>query len=145
MAVVLSINSSRVKIYSMRYLGIDYGSKRVGIAVSDAYGKIAFPKTTFYNRGNQYLFDQLKSFIKEESTVKIIVGLPIGLDGKDSDQTKIIRKFADKLKQEIGVPVDFENEMFTSHMVVEQGVKKEHTDQAAAAVILQSYLDKQNR
>lgn len=129
----------------MKYLGIDYGSKRVGIAVSDAYGKIAFPKKIFYNRGNKYLFDQLKSFIKEEGVVKIIVGLPIGLDGKDTDQTKIIREFVDKLKQEIGVPVDFENEMFTSRMVEQSGVKKERTDQAAAALILQSYLDKQNR
>lgn len=126
----------------MKYLGIDYGSKRVGIATSDQHGKISFPKKILYNRGNQYLFDQLESFIKEEGIVRVVVGLPIGLDGKDTEQTRIIREFADKLKKAVDIPVEFENEMFTSHMVTEHGVPKEHTDEAAAAVILQSYLDK---
>lgn len=129
----------------MRYLGIDYGGKRIGIAISDPEGKIAFPKKTIFNRGNPHMTAQLKSLVEEENVSKIIVGLPLGAQGQDTEQTQAVRTFVEILKKEIVVPVDFENELLTTHLVEQAGIKKEHTDEAAAALILQSYLDKENR
>lgn len=126
----------------MRYCGIDYGSKRIGLAISDAGGRIAFPKETVVNKGLEFVFSRLKLFCASEGISHIIIGLPRGLDGKETEQTRDVRLFADALKKEIALPVDFEDEMLTTHMVEKAGVTKEHTDEAAAALILQSYLDK---
>ncbi len=128
----------------MRYLGIDYGKKRIGVAVSDPGGRIAFPKKMIANRGSEKVLRELKRLIEEEEAGRIIVGLPVGLDGKETDQTREVRAFADALKKEITLPVEFENEMLTTRMVEKAGVPREHTDEAAAAVILQAYLDKRN-
>lgn len=126
----------------MKYLGIDYGDKRVGIAVSDPRGKIAFPRVTlFHNAG---LLKNLESVIDTEKISKIVVGLPIALDGSETVQSKKTLIFVEELKKIVGVPVEFENEIFTTHLVERAGVKKEHTDESAAALILQSYLDKLN-
>lgn len=130
----------------MRYLGIDYGTKRVGIAISDQGGRIAFPKKTIANRGEARLTEEVKSVIDEEKIAEIVVGLPISLDGRDTDTTKEVRHFAEVLRQNWRtLSVHLENEMLTTNMVERSGVKKEHADEAAAALILQSYLDKNNR
>lgn len=128
----------------MRYLGIDYGEKRIGIAVSDPAGKIAFPQKVIFNRGNVHILAQLKELIDAESVSKIIVGLPLGSAGQDTEQTAAVRKFTEQLRSAVNVPLEFENELLTTHLVEQAGVKKEHTDEAAAALILQSYLDRQN-
>lgn len=126
----------------MRYCGIDYGSKRIGIAISDPAGRIAFPKKVIFNRGNPRMREQLKSLLEEEDISRVIVGLPLNLDGSESEESKKVRAFAEDLKKSAPLPVEFENEMLTTHMVERAGIKKEHTDEAAAALILQSYLDK---
>lgn len=129
----------------MRYLGIDYGEKRIGVAVSDPLGRIAFPKKVIFNRGRELVLMKLKSLLEEEKIALIVIGLPLGLEGRDTEQTKRVRDFAEMLKKELNIAVEFENEMFTTHMVLQSGIKKEHADEAAATVILQSYLDKQNK
>src|SRR3989344_6040124 len=126
----------------MKYLGIDYGSKRIGIAISDPEGRIAFPRRIIFNRGNR-TFEDVKKTIEAEQASKIGVGLPVASDGKDTEQTKEVREFAEKLRSFIALGIEFENELLSTHMVEKAGVKKEHTDEAAAALILQSYLDKQ--
>lgn len=129
----------------MRYLGIDYGDKKIGLAVSDVGGRIAFPKKTVFNSGDERIIEQIKSFIEEEDVSMVIVGLPLALSGKETEQTKKVLSFADELKKNIVLPIDFENEMLTTRLVEKSGgVKKEHIDEAAAAVILQSYLDRVN-
>ncbi len=129
----------------MRYLGIDYGDKRIGIAVSDPEGRIAFPKSALLNRGSAKIVKELKSLLAKEDVSEIVVGLPLNLDGSESDQSRKVRSFVKKLKSRVTLPVKFENEIFTTHMVESQGVEKEHRDESAAAVILQSYLDKRRR
>lgn len=126
----------------MKYLGIDYGDKRVGIAVSDPRGKIAFPRITlFHNAG---LLKNLESIVDTEKISKIVVGLPIAWDGNETEQSRKTRIFVEDLKKVVSIPVEFENEIFTTHLVERAGIKKEHTDESAAALILQSYLDKLN-
>ena len=73
----------------------------------------------------------------------MVVGFPVASDGKDTEQTKEVREFAEKLRSFIALGIEFENELLSTHMVEKAGVKKEHTDEAAAALILQSYLDRQ--
>ena len=127
----------------MRHLGIDYGAKRIGIAVSDQGGKIAFPKKVIFNRGNKRVMEEIGALLKEESISKIIIGLPISLDGSESEQTKEVRKFSGDLSKRTALNIEFENEMLTTRMAKQAGVSKEHLDESSAALILQSYLDKQ--
>ncbi len=123
----------------MKYLGIDYGEKRVGIAISDDEGKIAFPRQTLAAKD---AIKEMKSLVKEESVGKIIIGLPLSLGNKETEQTRIVRKFAGKLHTSLAIPVEFENEVFTTRMAKTSGVKKENADAVAAAIILQTFLDK---
>lgn len=125
----------------MRYLGVDYGDKRIGLATSDDEGKIAFPKVTVPN--DQEAVNKIKKIVFEEEIGKIIVGLPLGLQGSETSQTKKARVFADKLHRVVAVPLEFENELLTTRLAGKMSAKK-NTDASAAALILQSYLDKKS-
>ena len=127
----------------MKYLGIDHGDRRVGIALSDEGGKIAFPLSTIVN--DRLLLKNLKSIVKKEEVSKIIVGIPFSAKGEDTRQSKKVREFAALLHKKLSLPVEFENELLTTRLAEVEGIKKELADASAAAIILQSYLDKQNR
>lgn len=128
----------------MRYLGIDFGTKRIGVALSDPGGNIAFPHSTVYRRGNVFIYDQILSLAKREHVAKIILGLPLGMDGSETEESGRVREFAKELGAKTNIPVEFENEMFSSRMAADAGVAKEHVDESSAALILQSYLDREN-
>ncbi len=124
----------------MRYLGIDYGRMRTGIALSDPDGRMAFPERVILGAGAQVIQAVGKIADAEDVSV-IVVGLPIGLDGKDTAETKEVRQFVGQLSAAVRVPVYFENEMLTTRMAEAAG-KGKMSDASAAAIILQSYLDK---
>ena len=128
----------------MRYLGIDYGAKRIGIAVSDDEGRMAFPVGIIMNQGKSAL-KEIMSRIKKERAKIVVVGLPVGLDGKETEQTKQTRLFAAMLAQAVHVSVEIENEMLTTRMAADSGMKGNHVDAASAAIILQSYLDRKHK
>lgn len=127
----------------MRYLGIDYGSRRIGLALSDEGGQLALPYRTIPN--TKTLFNEIAVVIKHEGVAGIVVGLPVPFSGGESEQTREVKKFIEKLKKTSGVTVDTENEIFTTKMAKSGGTAKRHLDAAAAALILQSYLDKISR
>lgn len=129
----------------MKYLGIDYGDTRIGIAISDAEGRIAFPKKIIYHRGEEWVLTQLKELIKEHNISRLVMGLPLSTQGEETEQSAKARAFADFLGKETALVIEFENELLTTHMVEQMGVTREHVDEAAAALILQSYLDRHNR
>ncbi len=129
----------------MRYLGIDYGSKRIGVAISDTDNRIAFPHRVIFNHRDAYAIKKLISLCAKEKITAIVLGLPVGLDGKETEQTKCIRGFGAALKRSSAPRIIFENEMLTSRMAVASGMADEHIDASSAAIILQSYLDKMNR
>src|SRR3989344_1609412 len=124
----------------MKYLGIDYGDKRIGIAISDSGGKIAFPKKVLFNRPN--LMAQLKSLMEEEEISRVVIGLPTAAGGKATEQTEKVKKFAQVLRNTVSISVEFEDELLTTHLVEQAGIKKENVDEAAAGLILQTFLDK---
>ncbi|OGF74493.1 hypothetical protein A3J56_00970 [Candidatus Giovannonibacteria bacterium RIFCSPHIGHO2_02_FULL_46_20] len=139
----------------MRYLGIDYGDKRIGTAISDEEGKFAFPKLVI-SRPRRALplaggtlsvvIEKLNTLIQENKIKTIVVGLPQNFKGEDTQQTKKVRVFAEKLTKELGVEIVFENEILTSKQVDKNGgATKEMQDAAAAALILQGYLDRKNK
>lgn len=127
-----------------RYLGIDYGDKRIGIAISDEDGYFAFPKVVLKN--TTALFNELKEIVSTERVGAVIVGLPQNFSGEDTEQTKKVRAFAEVLQKEINAEIIFENEILTSRQIEKTGVStKSMIDASSAALILQGYLDRQNK
>ena len=131
-----------------RVLGVDYGSSRVGLALSDPQKIIASPLHTLINNGNDRLKKKLLELIKEKNVEYIVIGLPIGLKGQETSQTKIVREFAEEIRS-LAVPVYFQDERLSSlsakKSLIEQNVKTGHNksfiDSTAAAIFLQQFLD----
>jgi putative Holliday junction resolvase len=135
-----------------RVLGIDYGDSRIGLAMSDPLKIIASPFKTIRNEGNEKCLQVFQSLIKEKDVEAIVVGLPIGLKGQETVQTKKVREFTDLLYA-LELPICLEDERLSSvsaeKSMIQQNIKTGHNkgliDQRAAAIILQQFLDKQNR
>lgn len=126
----------------MRYLGIDYGDARIGIAISDEEGSFAFPREVISSEW-QVASKKIKELIAEENIKTIIVGLPQNFKGDDTQQTKKVREFAERLKKELGVEVVFENEVLTSRQIEKTGAStKAMIDASSAALILQQHLNR---
>lgn len=122
----------------MKILAVDYGKKNVGLAVSDASRKLAFPYKTLIN--SEKLFGEINRIIAEESIGIIVIGLPLTKKQGLSPQTKEAENWGEELKKRVKIPVEFENEIFTTKIAERHGVKQRHA--AAAAVLLQDYLDR---
>ena len=131
-----------------RILGIDYGDSRVGLALSDPTKTIASPYQTISNEGEELLLQKLKNIISEKDIECLVLGLPIGLNGKDTQQTKKVRKFAVAIHV-MKLPVYLQDERLSSQSaaksLIEQNIKtgrnKHLVDERAAAIFLQQYLD----
>ena len=131
-----------------RVLGVDYGSSRVGLALSDPQKIIASPLHTLINNGNDRLKKKLLELIKKKNVEYIVIGLPIGLKGQETSQTKIVREFAEEMRS-LALPVYFQDERLSSlsakKSLIEQNVKTGHNksfiDSTAAAIFLQQFLD----
>lgn len=136
----------------MKYLGIDYGTKRVGVALSDDEGNIAFPLMVIEN--NNTLLDTILDIIEKEAVAGIVIGESRNYKGEENPLMKDITRFRKDLEEKISVPIYFESEVLTTAEArrVPQAsdmprsrkqVKRKALDAQAAALILQSYLDKQ--
>lgn len=128
----------------MRYVGIDYGEKLIGMAVADGEMMVATPRGVIMRSSDAQAISDIASMARKEQVGKIVIGVPLGHEGGETDISRAARAFGEKLRGAVGVPVEFENEIFTSRMAHHAGVAKENIDAASAAIILQSYLDKQN-
>ena len=133
-------------------LGIDYGERRIGLALSDPMGIIAKPLKIIDRKKNTDYISEILHTSKGKHAKIIVVGLPLTLRGKKSQQTIVVEKFIEKLIQlgEITViPVDERlSSVSAKKSLQEQGVKTGHAkgrvDETAAAIILQEYLDSQS-
>ena len=132
-----------------RALGIDFGEKRVGLALSDRLKLIASPYKTIDYVSENDLISKIKKIVFEKEIKIFVLGLPLNMKGEDSAQTKKVRKFK-KLLSILSLPIVYEDERFSSiiakNSLVLQNVKTGHNkseiDKTAAAIILQQYLDK---
>lgn len=129
-----------------RVLGIDYGEKRIGLALSDPLQIIASPYKTIQN--NDQLLDSLKSIMQLENVQCVVVGWPKGMLGQNTRQTDIVKIFVSSLEKN-GIQVKLVDERLSSvsaeKALQQKGIKTGHhkdlVDQTAAAIILQQYLD----
>lgn len=119
----------------MNLLGIDYGKKRIGLAWAQVGLDVVLPYGVVGN------IDELVSLIKKEKIDKLVVGMPIGLDGKENVNTKRVEKFAEELKSKTGLAVEYVDERFTSAQADSMGGDVSR-DEKAAMVILSSYLER---
>ena len=132
-----------------RILGIDFGLKRIGLALSDPLKIIASPiKTVQFSTSLDFTVEII---LKELTQVeKIVLGLPLLLSGKDSETTKLVRKFAAILKEKTKLPIVLWDERLTSSQVnkflksqgkMNRKNRSQHVDKMCATLILQNYLD----
>lgn len=132
-----------------RLLCLDIGGKRIGVAVSDELGMIASPVKTIDAKTN--VVDELKSMIDSYGVRRLVVGLPVGMSGKEGPQAAEVREIAENLRQKLDVELIYSDERLSSAVadqaLIRQGTRREkrkqHIDAMAAAVILQGYLDTQ--
>ncbi len=135
----------------MRAMGIDVGSRRIGVAVSDELGFLAAPwRTVPTARGQE--FATLAAMAREREIEIVVIGLPTSLDGTEGPQAKTVRAFARRLASHLdGVPHTFADERFTTaeaeRMMIARRMSREERrariDAAAAAIMLQGWLDLQ--
>ena len=133
-----------------RILGVDYGSKRVGLAISDGIGLTARPLATV---GRRELASTLRALADEFEIAEVVVGLPTSLSGNEGPSAAAARELADEIAEILGVDPSFVDEKFTTKLaessLLEAGMKrrdrKETVDRVAAAIILQTYLDNRRR
>jgi putative Holliday junction resolvase len=136
-----------------RVLGIDLGSRRIGVAVSDGLGLTAQPRTTIARHGGVRDLDAIAAAAKEADADRIVLGLPIDPEGQEGPAAQRARVFADKLRAALGLPVELIDESFSTVEAeevllaadVSRAKRKQVIDKMAAAVILQRWLDARPR
>lgn len=133
----------------MRRLGIDHGMRRVGVAVSDDEGRIAYPRTTLARKDPKALIEAVVALAKEEGVREIVVGLPLTLEGRETASARRARAFAERVEAASALPVVMWDERLSTAAAqrslaaagVQARKQKAVVDQVAASLILQAYLD----
>jgi putative Holliday junction resolvase len=123
----------------VRCLALDYGSARCGVAVSDPSGTLATPLEPVLKPASRRGFAALVALVTEDIE-RVIIGLPLSLSGGDSGQTLETRKFAERLRRAVPVPVELYDERFTTSLALQAGGSGS-LDSRAAAVLLEEWLN----
>ncbi len=122
----------------MRLMGIDYGTKRVGIALSDDKGMMAFPHVVVPN--DVSLMKEIERIVHKEKVGKIVIGHSLGRDGAPNAVHAQIEDFIQDLTLNLGLPIELEPEQYTTKEAIRFQGKGAMTDAAAASIILNSYI-----
>lgn len=134
----------------MRILAIDIGEKRIGLAISDALGITAQGLPTIEIKSEQEIFPKIMEIIKEKNVDHLVFGLPRNMNGSLGPQAKKVQEYAQKFEKLSNLPVDFEDERLSTvraeQVLLEadtsRAKRKKVIDKLAAAIFLQSYLDR---
>lgn len=132
----------------MRYLAIDYGAKRTGLAVCDASEAIVSPHSVLH--GQKDLAGQINRIVASENIEAIVLGLPLNMDDSEGPQARKVRAFAQQLESQIHIPIHFQDERLSSfgaeqkleEIGLSKGKKRKRLDALAAAEILQAFLER---
>ncbi len=132
-----------------RCLSLDVGERRIGVAVSDPSGIVARPLTTIQRSSRAADFQEILQIVEEHEVERVIVGLPLSLDGNEGPQARRTRRYSQALAETLSVPIEYWDERFSSaraaEILSEKGLRhrraRKAIDATAAAVILQSFLD----
>ena len=133
----------------MRFLAIDLGDKRTGLAIGDDETRVASPLTVIEVARGEALIDAIADSINEHAPDAIVIGLPLNMDGTEGAQAKLVREFGEQLQGRCGVEVHYHDERLTSFAADQQMAgsgrthkqKKRLRDALAAAEILRGFLD----
>ena len=136
----------------MRVMGLDYGKSTVGVAISDSMGFTAQPIETITRKGENKLrttYARLRELIEEYGVERIVVGLPLHVNGEKGDRAIKSEEFAKELESKVGLPVELYDERMTtveaSRVLTEGNIKKDrqkdYVDKLAASLILKGYLE----
>ena len=131
----------------MRYLAIDYGAKRTGLAICDPDETIVSPLRVI--EGQKELLEKIVQIVTDEKADAIVMGLPLNMDNSVGSQAKLVLKFADRLKAHIEIPIHFQDERLSTFGAEEKIAAAEYTkkkkakrlDAIAAAEILEAFLE----
>ena len=136
-----------------RVLGLDVGSKRIGIAVSDPLGITAQGLETLQRQNKRLDFERLAQVVRDYGVGEIVVGFPLRMSGVEGIQAEKMHRFADELRERVGLPVHLWDERLTSaeanRLLRETDMsilrRRQVVDQMAAVLILQSWMERQRR
>ena len=136
-----------------RKMGVDYGDKRIGVALTDALCIISSPYEVFQNLSPEQSLQHLNDLIKQFNVDEVAMGLPLNMDGSEGERAKIHRNFGQKFSDLSGVKVVFFDERLTSteaeEILIQSPVlrdkRKELIDKISAQIILQTYLNQSKR
>lgn len=137
----------------MRILALDYGSKRIGVALSDELGMTARGLTTIVRKGRPRDMERISSLVDEYGVETVVIGYPLRLDGTEGIQCKKVSRYAEILGAHLSIPVVTWDESLSTKeaedILIEANMKRRKrrdvVDKVAAAIILQGYLDSLNR
>ncbi len=128
-------------------LGIDYGTKKIGLALGDEETRLAIPWRVIENTSRKKTIEALTIVISEHAISRIVVGVPFSSVGDETPQTKTTKKFVSFLKNSFSLPIEEEDEFFSTKearaKLHEAGLKKQIVDAHSAAIILQTWIDRQ--
>lgn len=127
-----------------RVLALDYGSARCGVAISDPTGTLATPLDVIERPGTKKGVTRIVDLVAEREVERVLVGLPLGLAGHDTDQTREARDFAATLQRRLGrrIPVELEDERFTTALAQRDVDPRAAEDSRAAAHLLEGWLSR---
>jgi putative holliday junction resolvase len=127
----------------VRVLALDYGSARCGCALSDATGTLATPIEEIERPGTRRGLARVAALARDREAERVVVGLPLGLDGVDTDQTREVRAWAARLQRAVTVAVELFDERFTT-AIAARTPGRTSEDSRAAAVLLEDWLARQS-
>ncbi len=133
----------------IRILGIDFGVRRHGLAVSDPLGYTAQPAGTITRKGSDLGLSEIEGVVREHGVTRIVVGLPFHMDGRPGDHHDEVLAFCRALEERLGLPVETVDERLTTVQAerslraagLTRGKRKRRVDQVAAQLILQAWLE----
>ena len=138
----------------MAVLGIDLGSRRIGLAISDPDGRVALPAGTLESRGRKADLAAIRSLAQERGVRRVVVGLPLHMDGRAGPEARAAQSFAEALGRELGLPVETLDERWTTReaerTLRETGgggrrSRRGAADTVAATLLLRTFLERQAR
>jgi putative pre-16S rRNA nuclease len=129
----------------VRVLALDYGSARCGCALSDPTGTLATPIEAIARPATRKGFARVVELVRDRGAERVVVGLPLGLSGADTEQTREARTWAERLAGAVAVPVELYDERFTTAIAARSPSERTSEDSRAAAVLLEDWLTRHRR
>jgi putative Holliday junction resolvase len=134
-----------------KILGLDWGAKRIGVAISDTFQQMAFGRTSIENKSNEYVINELSKIIEKEHITALVLGFPTNMKGEKTNSTIKVEQFKALLDKNLKIPIKLQDERLTSvesdsiitSLNIKKKDKKKENDIIAASLILKNYLDLQ--